>query len=152
MFSIGSDQIGFSVGGILAVTVNANGMVSAGVVTAAAGSAAVPAFGFSTDGNSGMYSIGADQVGIAANGTLAFTVNTNGVIAAGTISGTKLYSTGMVSGTGSDVVLDGTELKYAASSLRFKRNVSDLERDSSVIYRLKLRSFDWRAPDFGTTD
>ena len=50
-----------------------------GTLLAPNGSAASPSYSFTSDPNSGMYSIGADQVGLSVNGSNMVTVTTTGV-------------------------------------------------------------------------
>jgi len=52
---------------------------SASVFIAGAGTAAAPSYTFSGDLNTGIYSPGADQVGISAGGTLRFAVSTTAI-------------------------------------------------------------------------
>jgi len=66
--------------GTTKLTLDATGTTTfAGSILAAAGSAASPSISFSGDTNTGLYSVGADSLGIAVNGTNAVTVTTTGV-------------------------------------------------------------------------
>ena len=51
------------------------------------GSAAAPAYSFSGNANTGMYSPGANQLALATNGTAALNVNASGNIGIGTVAG-----------------------------------------------------------------
>lgn len=50
------------------------------------GTVSIPGYTFESDTNTGMYRIGADQIGFAANGVLQLTINTTGITAAGTLA------------------------------------------------------------------
>lgn len=63
---------------IFARALKANPVLT-GVCSNAVGAAATPSYTFTGDLNTGLYWIGADQVGIAAGGSLIVTVNTSGL-------------------------------------------------------------------------
>jgi hypothetical protein len=91
-YLIGAGQIGFSCAGTLAATLTGSGLTlasgsvlsitGAGFVSIPAGSVGTPAinFGGASDGNCGMYRVGADQIGFSCAGALVLT------IAAGTVT------------------------------------------------------------------
>ncbi len=96
---------------------NGNATFSA-AVRAAAGTAAAPSFAPSTDVDSGMYSIGADQLGFATGGTLRLTIANSGITTAGaltaggTLSGSGyIYSNGADPGYSFQETDAGTDLK-----------------------------------------
>jgi hypothetical protein len=57
------------------------------------GSATVPAFTFASDTNTGIYSIGADQLGISVGGTLRLTVSTTAITVASSVTALNATST-----------------------------------------------------------
>lgn len=57
------------------------GGASASSVAASAGTAVAPSISFSGDPNTGFYSAGADQIGVAANGANIFTMSSSGLVA-----------------------------------------------------------------------
>lgn len=57
------------------------------------GSAAVPAFTFASDTNTGIYSLGADQLGISVGGTLRLTVSTTAITVASPVTALNATST-----------------------------------------------------------
>lgn len=79
IYWIGADQIGFSTGGTLQMSISTTGITAVLPVLLPAGSAAAPGVAFSGDTNTGLYSIGADQLGVSIGGTLRITVSTSGV-------------------------------------------------------------------------
>lgn len=79
LFRVGSDSLGVSAGGTLRVTIDTTGVTLTLPLLNAAGSASAPSVSFSGDPNTGMYSVGADQVGIATGGTLRETVSTTAI-------------------------------------------------------------------------
>lgn len=62
------DQVGVAVNGAEVLQVQSSGVVVTGSAQVGAGSAAAPSLTFSGDNDSGLYSAGADQIGIAING------------------------------------------------------------------------------------
>ena len=79
MFRISENLLGFATSAIERLRIG-NGtdqyIRSTLVYEGPAGSATAPTFSFSTDENSGMYSVGADQIGWTAGGTLRLTLTT----------------------------------------------------------------------------
>lgn len=57
------------------------------------GSATVPAFTFASDTNTGIYSLGADQLGISVGGTLRLTVSTTAITVASPVTALNATST-----------------------------------------------------------
>lgn len=72
------DTLGIAVGGVSGGTINSDGLTIASV-RAGDGTAASPGFTFSGDTNTGIFRVGADQLGIATGGTLRVTVSTTAV-------------------------------------------------------------------------
>jgi hypothetical protein len=64
-----------------------DGLVNAG----ASGSATTPAYSFVGDENTGMYRVGADQLGFATNGTQILSINSSGLVTIGETSGTQIH-------------------------------------------------------------
>lgn len=71
-----ADQVALVTGGSARILADSSTILMGLILTGLAGSAALPSYGFTGDPNSGLYSVGADQVGISAGGTLRFTVST----------------------------------------------------------------------------
>ena len=74
LYRAGADSIGFSVGGTLRTTYGTTGTTYTLPALQAAGTAANPSYTFSADDDSGMYRIGANNLGFAVNGTLEASV------------------------------------------------------------------------------
>ena len=76
VFSPGADQVAFTAGGTARLTATTTGITSALPVDVPLGSASAPTVTFTGDLNTGIYSPGADQVGISTGGTSRFEVST----------------------------------------------------------------------------
>ncbi len=77
LYWVGADQLGIATGGVLRLTVNGSTSITSTLVHyGPAGDASGPAFSFSGDTNTGIYSIGADQLGLSTGGTLRLTLST----------------------------------------------------------------------------
>jgi hypothetical protein len=75
MYRVGADQIGFSVGGNLEVSLANDVFAFLG-----SGSAAAPLIRLGNDPDSGLYSAGADSIAISAGGTVTATFSADGVL------------------------------------------------------------------------
>lgn len=73
-------QIGFSSSGTQSINFAANGINNLQRYFSSDGTAALPALTFLSDQNSGVYSVGADQIGITTGGVLKWTFDANGNI------------------------------------------------------------------------
>lgn len=108
--------------------------------------AGAPSYTFSgagfVDTNTGMYSVGADEIGFSTAGTLRLSISDNG---------TKLDQ--LDSGTGTDLISDGQVIKAKTSSKRYKDNILDLDNiNLNSLYDLRPVSFTWKNTeknDFG---
>jgi hypothetical protein len=76
VYSPGADQLAITTGGTVRLTTSTTGITSALALNAPLGTAAAPTYSFTGDLNTGIYSPGADQVGIATNGVVRFTTST----------------------------------------------------------------------------
>lgn len=74
------------------------------------GSASAPGYTFSADTNSGMYRIGADNIGIAVGGTKIVDVSSTGVVTTGDVDGTTVKQGGYT------LVPPGITVAYAGTS------------------------------------
>ena len=98
--------------GVVSLTIDkiTNALTFAGNIYAPNGSAASPSYSFTSDPNSGMYSVGADQLGLAVNGSNMITVTTTGVGIGTTTPDKKLHVVGT----------DAAVFKGGVSSVTFK--------------------------------
>jgi hypothetical protein len=76
MYAIGSDNIGFSANGILALGVMDSTVTSYVTFRNIAGTAATPSYSYTSDPNTGSYSVGADTIGWSTNGVLRLSLST----------------------------------------------------------------------------
>lgn len=82
IFAPAVDQIAVSAGGTARLTISTSSILCGVNVHSTNGTAALPSFTFSTDTNTGMYRVGADQIGLSAGGTNRLTISTTLITAA----------------------------------------------------------------------
>jgi len=106
IYRIGANEVGIAVNGAKVVDVTTAGIAVTGVTGTGNGTASLPSYSFSSDLDTGIYHIAANEIGVAANGALVVDVATTGVTitpAAGNASvALTTTSTGSGSFTGSD--------------------------------------------------
>ncbi len=78
VYGLGTNQLGISTAGILRLTVDATAFTATLPWRGASGSFAAPTFSFSADTNTGMYRVGADVLGFAVAGALAYQIGAAG--------------------------------------------------------------------------
>lgn len=76
IYNPSSNQIGIGTFGTERMLIQATGVSFTPTLLAPSGSAGAPGYRFSSDTNSGFYSVGTDSVGISTGGTLRVTFNT----------------------------------------------------------------------------
>ena len=92
LFRASANVMGFAVAGTSRATMTATGMTVTGTITptgsvhAAAGSLGNPSIAFNADQNTGLYNIGADNIGVVANGAKVLDIATTGLGVTGTLS------------------------------------------------------------------
>ena len=92
LFRASANVMGFAVAGTSRATMTATGMTVTGTITptgsvhAASGSVGNPSFAFNADQNTGLYNIGADNIGVAAGGAKVLDIATTGLGVTGTLS------------------------------------------------------------------
>lgn len=100
LYWIGANNVGVAVGGAKVVDVAAAGvgvtgtLAASGVTSLADGAVGTPGLNFTSDPDSGMYRIGANNLGVAVNGAKVLDVATTGLGVTGAVA-----ATGGVSGT-----------------------------------------------------
>lgn len=99
----------------------------ASVSTSGLGSAAAPAYHFSSDLNTGMWSNGADQLDFATGGVNRLALTSGGASVAGAIT-----ATGNITAYSSDA--------------RLKKNVKNIEQPMDKLFRIGGYTFDWDGP------
>ncbi len=104
MYRIGADNIGISAGGVKILDIGAGGLTSLYLVQPA-GTVSLPSYTFSGDLNTGIYQIGADNIGVAVNATKILDISSAGLNVIGTVSSNGspfsplAQGAGMVNGT-----------------------------------------------------
>ncbi len=131
-YSVGANQLGLSVGGTLRVTFSTTAITStvgysgttgtfSGVITGSAGSSSAPAYTFAGDTDTGFYSVGANQIGVAVGGVLGTFFSSAGVLTNGlTVDGV------------SDIILDGAAVPATATSTASQAGI--IRVDTNFIY------------------
>lgn len=76
MYRFGADDLGFATGGTLRLDISTTAVTSTLPWQGPSGSAGSPSLSFSGDPNTGIYSAGADQLGLTTGGTVRLTVST----------------------------------------------------------------------------
>jgi len=79
LFSLAGNQLGITVGGTNRATVTTTAFTSTLLMLGPAGTVGGPAYSYSGDSNTGLYSVGADSLGIATGGVLRVTIDTASV-------------------------------------------------------------------------
>lgn len=80
MYDVGADNLGFQSGGVLRLNISTTQIVSTLVSVGPNGTAPLPAYSFSGDPNTGMYNVGADDLGFATNGVLRLDISTTQIV------------------------------------------------------------------------
>ena len=92
LFRASANVMGFAVNGVSRATMTTTGVTVTGTITptgsvhAAAGSVGNPSLAFNADQNTGLYNIGADNIGVAAGGAKVLDIATTGLAVTGTLS------------------------------------------------------------------
>lgn len=92
MFSYAADGLGFAAGGSTRMYITSSGVFSQTDFRSGFGTAADPAFTFTSDNNTGMFRSGVDELGLATGGTARLTLSTTAAtfaVAANTIDGAQ---------------------------------------------------------------
>jgi hypothetical protein len=114
IYRIGADNLGITAGGTKIVDINTAGASVTGTFSASTtvtagtllltgnGTVGAPSHSFTSDTDTGLYRIGADNIGIAANGTKIVDIATTGVAVTGLVSATTTVTAGtlLISGDG----------------------------------------------------
>lgn len=79
VYRVGANSLGVTVGGTVRKTLSTTTETNTLLQLGADGDATTPGYGFSGDTNTGIYRIGADQIGITTGGTLRKTISTTAV-------------------------------------------------------------------------
>lgn len=87
-YRIGANNLGVSAAGAKVLDVSATGLGVVGTALIGNGTVSLPAVSFTADPDSGMYRIGANNVGVAVNGAKVLDVGTTGLAVTGLLSAT----------------------------------------------------------------
>ena len=110
---------GYSVGGNVIVDSSRNATFA--TVGTLAGTAAAPAYTFSTDTNTGMFKRGTDQIGFSAGGTEMLALTSTGIFA--DKLGNKSTASDLTLDAAGDIILDadGADFRYKDAGIEFLR-------------------------------
>lgn len=114
LYRIGANNLGIAAGGTKIVDITTAGISVVGTFSASTtvsagtllltgnGAVGAPSHSFTSDADTGMYSIGANNIGIAAGGTKIIDITTSGTAITGTLSATTTVTAGtlLISGDG----------------------------------------------------
>jgi hypothetical protein len=75
IYSIGADNLGLAVAGVLIVDISGTRVSVGNALYEADGTASVPSYTFASDTNIGMYRVGADNLGFCVSGVLIVDIN-----------------------------------------------------------------------------
>ena len=98
LFRASTNVMGFAVAGTSRATMTATGMTVTGTITptgsvhAAAGSVGNPSLAFNSDQDTGLFSIGANNIGLAVGGAKVLDVASTGLTVTGALGATSLTS------------------------------------------------------------
>lgn len=87
-----------------------------GALKAASGTVAAPGIAFGSDPDSGLYRIGANNLGVAANGAKVLDIATTGLTVTGTLSASTSVDAGTVKQGGFQLIPAGIILNYGGSA------------------------------------
>jgi hypothetical protein len=96
LFRASANVMGFAVAGVSRATMTTSGVTVTGTITpsgslhAAAGSVSNPSIAFNADQNTGLYNIGADNIGAAVGGVKVLDVASTGLTVTGALGATSL--------------------------------------------------------------
>jgi hypothetical protein len=108
LYNVGADTLGVATGGTNRLTLSTSSFTSTVPTLAPSGSAAAPSYSFSGDTNAGIYSVGADQIGIATNGALRMTVDSSGNLGIGKTPASRLDVNGSYQGVMTSITSNTT--------------------------------------------
>ena len=168
MYWVGADQLGLAAGGVQRVLVNSSGVRVAGYISTTgivdAGGAiygyqgdsvTAPGYTWSGDTNTGMYWVGADQLGLAAGGVQRVLVNTTGATVTGNFTATGSVSAASASGSWVATQAEaeaGTDNTQIMTPLRTKQAIAALASGSNFKADMQVftSSGTWTKPAGGT--
>jgi hypothetical protein len=91
IYRIGANNIGVTVNGGKVLDISGTGLGVVGTVLAGNGTVALPAHSFTSDPDTGLYRIGANNLGVAAAGAKVLDVSANGLSVTGTTSSSDVF-------------------------------------------------------------
>jgi hypothetical protein len=101
MYRIAANNIGIGVNAAKVLDIGTGGLGVVGVVLNGNGTVSLPAFSFTSDPDSGIYRIGANNIGVAVNAAKVLDVGTAGLGVTGTLSASLAFTpTGGVAAAG----------------------------------------------------
>ena len=106
VYRIGANNVGVAVNGAKVLDIATTGLSVTGTFTAtgvsyiADGTVSTPGVAFTSDTDSGVYHIGANNVGVAVNGAKVLDVATTGLTVTGTLSSTSTMTSGAITVAG----------------------------------------------------
>lgn len=94
IYRIGADNIGITCNGAKVLDIGTTGLGVTGVIKNGDGAVGAASYSFSSDTNTGIYRIGADNIGVACNGAKVLDVATTGLGVTGSITASTIIGSG----------------------------------------------------------
>ncbi|MDH1271215.1 hypothetical protein N5C81_26795 [Rhizobium pusense] len=168
LYWVAADQLGVATGGVQRALVNASGLrvvgyiSSTGVIDAGAAiygfsgdSVTAPGYTWSGDTNTGMYWVGADQLGLTAGGVQRLLVNTTGATVTGNFTATGSLTGNTVAGgmvaTQAEAEA-GTDDTHIMTPLRVLQAITKALSTTSTVPAGAIMAFDLTSCPTGWTE
>ena len=133
LYLIATDNIGISCGGVKQISIDTSNFTIAGRAQVQDGTAASPALQFTNDPNTGLYSIGADSMGIATNGTLRFSISATAITSALPLAMGTNKITGLTAGTAAGDAVNVGQLLYRQAPIQGTKTTSFSTTSTSYV-------------------
>ena len=133
LYLIATDNIGISCGGVKQISIDTSNFTIAGRAQVQDGTAASPALQFTNDPNTGLYSIGADSMGIATNGTLRFSISATALTSALPLAMGTNKITGLTAGTAAGDAVNVGQLLYRQAPIQGTKTTSFSTTSTSYV-------------------
>lgn len=142
MYLPAANTVGLSSNSVLRVSINTATVTSTLPYVAPVGAVGTPAFTFTGDTTNGLYRIGSNDWGLAANGALQLEIAASAVKMP-TLAASSAAQTGTVcwSSTGGNLTVD-TTVACLASTRKIKQNIRPLDIGLAEVMKMKPVSYD----------
>jgi len=115
-YSVGANQLGIACGGTLIATISTSAFGITQSIRAPDGSVGTPAYSFTYDPDTGIYSSGVNGIGFATNGTQRLGISSTAIIAYTTITSASDTDLTITAASGKNIKLSGQKFPNADGS------------------------------------